>query len=147
MHTCHHYYLTCQLVPSHHHPGTTRARAPMSQLSNSNFSFWVSSYLNFSGPLTLQPTPSSSKARPLCPITLHYCVPLKPALPHLSPLCTSQFMPPLISVKPKLHLSPFVLTPWIISSNPAMSTMPFIQVSSMSPIQPRPRPWTKGLAT
>ena len=54
-------------------------------------------------------------------------------------------MPPLTSVKPKFHLSPFVLTPWIISSNPAVSTTPFIQVSSMSPLQPRPRPWAKGL--
>lgn len=101
--------------------------------------------MNFFGPLTLQPTPSFIKALLLFPLIPHYCVSLKPAIPYLFPLGTSQFLPPLTSVKPKFDLSLLVLTPWMISCNPAVSTMPFIQVSSMSPLQPRPRPEPKGL--
>ena len=101
--------------------------------------------MNFFGPLTLQPTPSFIKALLLFPLIPHYCVSLKPAIPYLFPLGTSQFLPPLTSVKPKFDLSLLVLTPWMISCNPAVSTMPFIQVSSMSPLQPSPRPEPKGL--
>ena len=89
--------------------------------------------------------PPSSKALLLFPLIPHYCVSLKPAIPYLFPLGTSQFLPPLTSVKPKFDLLLLVLTPWMISCNPAVSTMPFIQVSSMSPLQPRPRPEPKGL--